>query len=53
MIALLASLGVLLLAAAGMARHIWVHHRELQLKADADGSPGLDAAKKIDVETEL
>lgn len=33
MIGFLVSLGALLLAAAGVARHIWLHHRKLRQKS--------------------
>lgn len=40
MIALLASLAAMLLAAAGMARHIWLQRRRLEPKnPTADESP--------------
>jgi hypothetical protein len=38
MIAFLVSLGALLVAAAGLARHIWLHRAKLQAKAKADAA---------------
>jgi hypothetical protein len=47
MIGLLASLGALLLAAAGLARHIWLHRAKL-----SHGHPSLDPARETDLERE-
>jgi hypothetical protein len=47
MIGLLASLGALLLAAAAMAHHIWLHRRKL----DGPRRP-LDSAHESDLEPE-
>ena len=53
MIALLVSLGALLIAAAGLARHVWLHRRG---KAD-DSQPGtLDVfggEKETDLKSEM
>jgi hypothetical protein len=48
MIGLLVSLGALLFAAAGVARHILLHRRKLRSKTIA----GLDAAPRVDLERE-
>jgi hypothetical protein len=48
MIGLLVSLGALLFAAAGLARHIWLHRRKLRHEATA----ALDAAPETDLEVE-
>lgn len=53
MIALLVSLGALLIAAAGMARHVWLHRRG---KADDSQSGTLDvfgAEKETDLKSEM
>jgi hypothetical protein len=47
MIGLLVSLGALLLAAAGVARHIWIHRSRLQT-----GNAHLDSAHDHDLERE-
>jgi hypothetical protein len=46
MIALLVSLGVLLIAAAGMARHIWLQRAKLRSRT----SEALDTAEESDLE---
>ena len=46
----------LLLAAAGVARHIWLKHRELNAKAHRAGPPagaGRELVEEIDVEPEI
>ncbi|HUV69647.1 MAG TPA: hypothetical protein VMW15_08295 [Terracidiphilus sp.] len=48
MIVLLVSVGALLFAAAGMARHIWLQRRQHRREALA----ALDAAQETDVELE-
>lgn len=48
MIGLLVSLAVLLLVAADIARHVWVHHRRLK-RAALDA---LETGKETDLETE-
>jgi hypothetical protein len=48
MIGLLVSLGALLLAAAGLARHIWLHRRRARHETPA----ALEAAHETDVEVE-
>jgi hypothetical protein len=39
MIALLASLAAMILAAAGMARHIWMQRGRLEQKSPSPGEP--------------
>jgi hypothetical protein len=56
MIALLVSLAALLMAAAGMARHIWLHRCRLRSKPSKEAlqaldSPG-DPGEETSVETE-
>jgi len=46
MIALLASLAALLLAAAGMARHIWLQRNRLERQAPPTG----EAAQETEIE---
>jgi hypothetical protein len=46
LIGLLVSLGVLLFAAAGVARHIWLQHVKLRQKPSAGAAPAPD----LDVE---
>ena len=46
MIVLLVSLGALLFAAAGVARHIWLQRAKLQERA----ARGIDAAEESDLE---
>jgi hypothetical protein len=63
MIALLASLAALLLAAAGVARHIWLQRARHRSKSDTGPVPGpvpgpaagaaFDPAEEIDHELEL
>lgn len=48
MIGLLVSLGALLFAAAGLARHIWLHHRRLRHETPT----ALEAANETDLEVE-
>ena len=45
MLAMLVSLMALLIAAAGVARHIWVHHAKLQSEL-----PHLDTHQEHDLE---
>ena len=56
MICLFVSVVGLLLAAAGVARHIWLKHRELNARADGLGrapiGAGRDLVEEIDVEPE-
>jgi hypothetical protein len=49
MIGLLVSLGALLFAAAGVARHIWLQRRKLASEAVA----ALDVGHETDLEREL
>jgi hypothetical protein len=60
MIGLLVSLGALLLAAAGGARHIWLQHAKLrreQFAGTGKGSrtlaPAHDSAEQTNVETKI
>jgi hypothetical protein len=59
MIALLVSLGALLLAAAGLARHVWLQRAQLRSNPQAGPVPksghraGVDPADEIDQEIEL
>jgi|WetSurMetagenome_2_1015567.scaffolds.fasta_scaffold485262_1 hypothetical protein len=46
MIGLLVSLGALLIAAAGVARHIWVDRRNLRRDARARSNAAAEAAEK-------
>jgi hypothetical protein len=48
MIGFLVSLGALLMAAAGLVRHVWLQRRKHRLRALA----ALDAAHETDVEVE-
>jgi hypothetical protein len=52
MILLLVSLVGLLIAAAGVARHIWLHARKLRLEPPADTgtflAPNMSAARESD-----
>jgi hypothetical protein len=48
-IALLVSLGALLLAAGGVARHIWLQHARLRDKEPARPTP---ASEEADLESE-
>jgi len=55
MICLLVSLVGLLLAAAGVARHIWLKHRELNARSSGTSAPAgksRDLVEEIDVEPE-
>jgi hypothetical protein len=56
LICLIGSVLALLLAGAGLARHIWLQHRKGENKpAGNPGSrrgPGFDATEEIDVEPE-
>ncbi len=52
MIAMLASLGALLLAAAGMARHIWRHRGTHGEEVPVGTMDLLPAAKRTDSESE-
>jgi hypothetical protein len=49
MIGLLVSLGALLIAAAGLARHIWLHRR----RQHRETVVGAGVAQEIDVEQKL
>jgi hypothetical protein len=57
MILLLVSLVGLLIAAAGVARHIWLHARKLRLEPPSDTgtflAPALSAAKEPDGRTKI
>ncbi|HXR40725.1 MAG TPA: hypothetical protein VN776_16595 [Terracidiphilus sp.] len=59
MIALLVSLAALLLAAAGVARHIWLQHGRLHSNPDAGPVPkpvpnaAFDPVDEVDSEIEL
>jgi hypothetical protein len=58
MIALLVSLGALLLAAAGLARHVWLQRAQLRSNPQAgpvpkSGHHAVDPADEIDQEIEL
>jgi hypothetical protein len=57
MIALLVSLGALLLAAAGLARHIWLRRAKIRSKPTTGTVEGVDPtagqAEETDVETEI
>lgn len=48
MIGLLVSLGALLFAAGGVARHVWLQRRKHRLERQA----ALDAAQETDLEVE-
>jgi hypothetical protein len=50
MIALLVSVGVLLLAAAGVAHHIRVQHRHLDRKPIKGAGPAFDLGEETDLE---
>jgi hypothetical protein len=50
MIALLVSLAALLIAAAGMARHIWQHRGRLRSKLPAEAGQALDSSGDTDEE---
>lgn len=52
---LIVSLIGLLIAAAAMARHIWLHHARTRAlpKAGSGKAPGPDSAAESDVETEI
>ena len=53
MMGLLVSLGVLLLAVAGVARHIWLQRAKLRRKPPAGAGPALDPARDAAEETDL
>jgi hypothetical protein len=57
MIALFASLAALLLAAAGVARHIWLQHARIGSKPSAGAGQALDStsrkAEEPNVEREI
>jgi hypothetical protein len=48
MIGLLVSLGALLFAAAGLARHVWLHRRRLRHET----AGAIEAAHETDLEVE-
>ncbi|HUX45301.1 MAG TPA: hypothetical protein VMV57_11165, partial [Terracidiphilus sp.] len=50
MIGLLVSLGALLLAAAGVARHVWLHRKALSSQSPAGT---VKAGDEVDLESEL
>jgi hypothetical protein len=50
MIALLVSLAALLMAAAGMARHIWLHRARIRSKPPAAAGQVLDSSSVPDEE---
>jgi hypothetical protein len=52
-IALLVSLGALLFAAAGMARHIWVQRAKLRRKPPAGAGHAVGVREETDLESEL
>jgi hypothetical protein len=52
LIALLVSLGVLLLAAAGMVRHILRHRRKLKGSAPGSGAAVISVPEESDLESE-
>ncbi len=54
MICLLVSLGAMLLAAAGVARHIWLQRSKLHSNPDAGpaGNPALNTVEEADPEIE-
>jgi hypothetical protein len=53
MMGFLVSLGVLLLAAAGVARHIQLQRAKLRRKPPAGAGPALDPARDAAEETDL
>jgi hypothetical protein len=57
LIALLVSLFALLIAAAGVARHVWLQRARIRSKPDAGAGPDLDSApgpaEETDVETKV
>jgi hypothetical protein len=52
-IAFLVSLGALLIAAAGLAYHVWIQHRRLRQKQSAAAGTALDPAINPAEETEV
>jgi hypothetical protein len=52
LIALLVSVGVLLLAAAGIVRHVLLYRRKLKRTASASGAPVVSAPEESDLESE-
>ncbi|MGA8043298.1 MAG: hypothetical protein WCA37_10875 [Terracidiphilus sp.] len=52
MIALLISLGALLLAAAGMARHIWLHRKAHPEELQPGAMDAFASAQRTDAESE-
>ena len=48
LIALLVSLAALLIAAAGLARHIWLYRARLRSKPPADAEKTLDSSQNQD-----
>jgi hypothetical protein len=53
LIALLVSLAALLIAAAGLARHIWLYRARLRSKPPADAEKTLDSSQNQDEETRV
>ncbi len=52
LIVLLVSLAALLIAAAAMARHIWLHHARIRSKPSAEAGQTLDSASGPAEETD-
>ena len=53
MIALLVSLGALLIAAAGMARHIWRSRAQFRSRSSTGSQTPLEAGDEVEAESEL
>ncbi|MGO9318771.1 MAG: hypothetical protein ACLPXT_04980 [Terracidiphilus sp.] len=53
LLVLLVSLAALLIAAAGVAHHIWAQRRRSRLKHSAGAGAAPDSAEETDIETEL
>ncbi len=53
MIALLVSLGALLFAAAGMARHVWLHRRGKAMESQAGTLEVFGTDKEKDLKSEM
>jgi hypothetical protein len=51
-IALLVSLAALLIAAAGLARHIWLHHWKLRRKLAPSAGAAIEPADEIEADLE-
>jgi hypothetical protein len=49
-IAFLVSLGALLIAAGGLAYHVWLQHRRLRRKLSAASVTAIDPAEETEVE---